>query len=85
MNPSDQPPPGNTSQGHTAAGNAASVCGAFMNAFSELGRAMAPPENVERHFREARKQALMGLRELIDNRIQQMSRDETKGTRVNVD
>jgi hypothetical protein len=46
---------------------------------------MAPPENAERHFREARKQALMGLRELIDNRIQEMSRAETKGARVPVD
>ena len=84
MNPSDQPPPGSSSQANTAA-STASVCGAFINAFGELGRAMAPPENVERHFREARKQALMGLRELIDNRIQQMSRTDTKGTRVNVD
>ena len=72
MNPSEEP-------------SAASVCGAFMNAFNELGRAMAPPENVEKHFREARKHILMGLRELIDNRIQEMSRAEAKGTRVVVD
>jgi hypothetical protein len=69
MSPSEEPPKDTTSQA-----NAASVCGAFMDAFNELGRAIAPPVNVERHFREARKQFLMGLRELIDNRIQEMSK-----------
>jgi hypothetical protein len=73
MNPSDQPPAGDNSQNRTSHPTAASICGAFLDAFNELGRAVAPPENVERHFREARKQALLGLRELIDNRIQQMS------------
>jgi len=79
MNPSEEPLRDKTSP------NAASVCGAFLNAFSELGRAMAPAENVERHFREARKHALMGLRELIDNRIQDLSKTETKGTRIVVE
>jgi hypothetical protein len=53
-----------------------------MNAFNELGRAMAPCEKAEAHFKEARKQALMGLRELIDSRIQKMSKDEIKATRI---
>jgi hypothetical protein len=53
-----------------------SVCGAFRTAFDQLGKAIKPPENVEKHFREARKQALMGLRELIDHRIQKMSAAE---------
>jgi hypothetical protein len=84
MNTSE-PPTDSTSQAKTSQASAASVCGAFMNAFSELGRAISPPENVERHFREARKQALMGLRELIDKRIQELSRTESKGTHVPVD
>jgi hypothetical protein len=67
---------------NTAKANAASVANAFMNAFGELGRAVAPCEKAEGHFREARKQTLMGLRELIDDRIQQMSKTETKGARV---
>jgi len=66
----------------TARASAASVAGAFMNAFNELGRAMAPCEKAEAHFKEARKQALMGLRELIDSRIQKMSKDEIKATRI---
>jgi len=67
---------------NTARANAASVAGAFMNAFNELGRAMAPCEKAEAHFKEARKQALMGLRELIDSRIQAMSKDDIKATRI---
>ena len=62
-----------------------SVCGAFRAAFHELGKAMAPPEKVEKHFREARKHVLMGLREMIDDRIQKMSQTEAKGTSVPVD
>lgn len=61
-----------------------SVCGAFRTAFSELGKAMAPPEKVEEHFREAHRQILLGLREIIDHRIQKMSQT-AKGTSVPVD
>jgi hypothetical protein len=46
---------------------------------------IAPPEKVEQHFREARKHILMGLREMIDHRIEKMSQTEAKGTRVPVD
>ena len=70
---------------NTARASMNSVCGAFTTAFRELGRVLAPPENVEKHFREARKQILMGLRELIDQRIQKMAHAEDKGTRVPVD
>jgi len=68
-----------------ARATAESVCGAFRTAFRELGKAMAPPEKIECHFREARKQMLMGLRELLDDRIQKMSQADSKGTRVPVD
>jgi hypothetical protein len=80
MNQTEEPGASKTSRP-----NAESVYGAFTNAFDQLGRAMAPPENVEHHFREARKHVLLGLRELIDHRIQRMSRGETKGTRIVVD
>jgi hypothetical protein len=60
------------SEQNARAATAESICDAFRTAFHELGKAMAPPENVERHFREARKQILMGLREMIDDRIQKM-------------
>jgi hypothetical protein len=73
------------SEESTRGASGESVCGAFRNAFHELGKAMAPPEKVERHFREARKQILMGLREMIDDRIHKMSQTDNKGTRVPVD
>ena len=69
----------------TARPTGESVYGAFRTAFDQLGKVMAPPEKVEKHFREARKHALMGLRELIDHRIEKMSRAENKGTSVPVD
>ena len=62
-----------------------SVYGAFRTAFDELGKAMAPPEKVDQHFREAGKQILMGLREILDHRIQKMSERDAKGTSVPVD
>jgi hypothetical protein len=65
--------------------SAESVCGAFRTAFDELGKAITPTENVGKHFREAGKHFLIGLRELIDHRIQKMSQTETKGTSVPVD
>ena len=70
---------------NTARPTAESVCGAFRAAFDQLGKVMAPPEKVEHHFREARKHVLMGLRELIDLKIQKMGQTETKGTTVPVD
>lgn len=80
MNPTDENPINNASHA-----SAASVCEAFANAFKELGHAMAPAPNVEQHFREAGKQFLMGIRDFIDNRIQDLSKTETKGTRVDVE
>ena len=62
--------------------NASTVAGAFMNAFNELGRALAPCQAAESHFREARKEVLLGFRELIDHRIQRMSKTGTTGTRI---
>ncbi len=64
---------------------AESVASAFKTAFEELGRAISPCEKVQTHFREARKHVLMGLREIIDERIDHLSRTEAKGTRVPVD
>ena len=68
-----------------ARANSESVFGAFRTAFHELGKAIAPPESVDSHFREARKQILLGLREIIDLRIQNMSQAGNKGTHVPVD
>jgi hypothetical protein len=44
-----------------------------------------PPPSAGQHFREARLEFLRGMRDLLDHRIDRLSRDRTKGTRVNVD
>ncbi len=63
------------------------VCG---GAGPELSRvvkqALDVPEGVSQHFRNARVEVLKGLRELLDDRIEKLTRrDETRGTRVSVD
>ncbi len=37
------------------------------------------------HFRQARIEVLKGIRELLDHRIEQLSRGPQKGTRVTVE
>ncbi|HEX4168160.1 MAG TPA: hypothetical protein VHZ55_22055 [Bryobacteraceae bacterium] len=44
-----------------------------------------PPESAGRHFREARIEFLRGIRDLIDHRIDRLSRAGNKGTRVVVE
>ncbi len=47
---------------------------------------MSPPESAGKHFREARIEFLRGVRELIDHRIDRLSRTgSNKGTRVVVE
>ena len=47
---------------------------------------LTPPESASRHFREARIEFLRGVRDLIDRRIDRLSRnDSNKGTRVVVE
>jgi hypothetical protein len=47
----------------------------------------APPESACQHFREARIEMLRGVREIIDHRIDRLSRDKkaSSGTRVVVE
>lgn len=61
------------------------LCGSIGNAFRTMADAFAPPENAARHFRDARKEVLLGIRELIDARIERLSRDPNKGSRVVVE
>lgn len=51
----------------------------------KLSESLAPPEGAAKHFREARLEMLRGIRELVDYRIQDLSRDKTKGSRIVVD
>ena len=62
------------------------ICGGAGPAVSRLVRAMAPPEGASEHFRKARVEVLKGLRELIDQRIESLSKPPAgKGTKVPVE
>ena len=49
--------------------------------FKEFG----PSDEVINHFRQSRIEFLKGIRTLLDERIEHMSRPEQKGTRVTVE
>ena len=51
----------------------------------KAAEALRPPHNAAKHFREARLEVLRGVRELIDHRIERLSKDQSKGSRVVVE
>jgi len=63
-----------------AARNNCVVCGMILPMFDRLWS-----EATNDHFRTARVEFLKGIRSLIDSRIEHLSREETKGTRVVVE
>jgi len=52
---------------------------------SEMLRRVGPSESVRQHFRNARIEVLKGIRALIDERIEGLSRSQEKGTKVAVE
>lgn len=62
-----------------------SVCDCIRKGLETLSDAITPPESACSHFREARIEVLRGIREIIDHRIQHLSRDKGTGTRVVVE
>ncbi len=53
--------------------------------FEKAAESSMLPENATRHFREARLEFLRGVRELIDYRIERLSKDKSKGSRIVVE
>lgn len=53
--------------------------------FSEMFRKIGPGADARRHFRNARVEILKGLRSFIDERIETLSRPDSKGAHVNVE
>ena len=47
--------------------------------------AVTPPESARKHFRESRVEFLRGIREIIDHRIERISREPGKGSHVVVE
>jgi phosphoserine phosphatase len=52
---------------------------------SQWLRRMGPGEAAESHFKAARVEFLKGLRAIIDRKIEDLSKSETKGTKVSVE
>ena len=61
------------------------LCGTVRKLAEEMMSAIGPDENVAKHFREARVHLLLGFRQLIDNRIDDLNRTRSKGARVVVE
>jgi hypothetical protein len=80
----------NTEQtGNTAAGNETPrqypAIDKICEELKEFLRALEPPEEAVRHFRNARIEALKGFRELIDRRIDHLSRPVQRGQKITVE
>ena len=46
---------------------------------------LTPPASATKHFRESKLEFWRGVRDLVDHRIDHLSRADSKGTRVPVD
>jgi hypothetical protein len=54
-------------------------------AFTEMIEKLAPEEGVRRHFTNARIEFLKGLRAMIDRRIENLSQEKEKGSKIDVE
>lgn len=61
------------------------ICGGKGPALTHMLGMMMPSGAAGEHFRNARIEFLKGFRELIDQRIQTLSQEKPKGTKVNVE
>ncbi len=61
------------------------VCGGIGPELHSILRKLGPSDEVINHFRNARIEVLKGIRQLIDDRIENLSKTQQKGTRVPVD
>lgn len=64
------------------------MCGGKGPALSQMIQMMLPPEAASEHFRNAGIEFLKGFRELIDQRIDSLSRKpatEARGTKLDVE
>ena len=68
-----------------AAGSHAHAGGCFFCDTVKLVLENLVSESTRDHFRNSRVEFLKGLRSLLDERISHLSRDESKGTHVNVE
>ena len=65
--------------------NVDAFCDALRDGLRQAADAVTPPESAMKHFRQSRIEFLLGIRELIDRRIDRMSREKNAGTTVTVE
>jgi hypothetical protein len=79
MNPSEPENP-------KAKNQAECFCGAIRRGLQEAAEMLTAPESAGDHFREARLEFLRGIRDLVDHRIDRLSRPKPgDGTRIVVE
>ena len=66
-------------------GHIDAICDCIRKGLETISEALTPPEAARKHFRESRIEFLRGIRELIDHRIDHLSRRGTVGTRITVE
>lgn len=60
-------------------------CDALRDSLHSVADFFTPPRSALDHFRESRIEMLKGVREIIDHRIDRLSRRGSQGSRVSVD
>jgi len=83
MNEAPQPETSGSQQSHGTGPE--HFCQQAGEAFRKLADLFTPPEEAEKHFRQARIEMLKGVRNLIDHRIEVLSRSHAKGTKITVE
>lgn len=53
--------------------------------FKKFLQSLEPSTEVREHFRQARLEVLKGLRQMLDNRIAELSRSAETGHKINVE
>ena len=77
---------GETGSDTGRANQAAWFCDWLREGANKASEMLCPPGKAAKHFREARLEVLRGIREVIDYRIDQLSKDKTaKGSRIVVE
>jgi hypothetical protein len=61
------------------------VCDSIREGLHQIADFFTPPQSAIEHFRESRIEMLRGFRDILDHRIERLSRRRTQGTRVTVD
>ena len=65
--------------------NVDAFCDALRDGLRQAADAVTPPESAMAHFRQSRIEFLLGIRELIDHRVDRMSRAKTAGANIVVE